>query len=234
MDNIFPLFKKELRAYFDSPIAYIVLIIFLLIIGWFFGSNLFLINQAELRTVFQIAPMIFMFLIPAITMRLLAEEKKAGTIELLVTMPIRDFEIVAAKFLASFALLTVGVIMTFVYAFTVAWLGEVDNGPLAGGYIALLLMGAAYISVGLYFSSLTSNQIVAFVATFAFIFGLYIINNALIFFPGSIASILEYISIQYHFDNIIRGVIDTRDLIYYFSIIGLFLFLTNRTLEARA
>lgn len=231
--KIYPIFKKELKSYFVSPVAYIVLTVFLLISGWFFSSSFFLINQATLRGGFSIIPIIFIFFAPAITMRLIAEEKKSGTIELLVTMPVRDSEIILGKFFAALALLSVAVLLTFPYAIIVSFLGDLDWGPVIGGYLGLILMGAAYLAIGLFASTLTENQVVAFIIGLFFVFTLFMLDKVLIFVPQGLVSILEYLSIEYHFTNISRGVIDSRDIIYYLSLIIFTLFLAIRGLGNR-
>ena len=225
--------KKELKSYFDSPIAYIIITIFLLISGWFFFSDLFLVNQATLRNLFGIIPFIFMFFIPAITMRLISEEKKSGTIEILLTLPVKDHQIILGKFLAGLILISLAVILTLVYAFTLSGLGNLDFGSVVSGYLGLILLGATYLSIGIFTSSLTQNQIVAFIISFLIIFVLYLLDNVLIFMPGFLASVLEYLSVNYHFSNISRGVIDSRDVIYYLSLIFFFLFLAVRVLSSR-
>ena len=232
--NTWTFAQKELRSFFNSAVAYVILTLFLLIAGWFFTSSLFLVNQADLRDVFSvIIPLIYLFFIPAITMRVIAEEKKSGTIELLVTMPVRDVEIVLGKYLATLILLATALALTFAYPLTISILGNPDGGALIGGYCGLLLMGAAYLAMGIFTSGLTPNQIVAFITGFALIFVFYMLDKVIVFFPGAVASILEYASVTYHFDNLARGVIDTRDLVYYGTVIVLFLFLAVRSLEAR-
>lgn len=225
--------KKELRSFFDSPIAYIVITIFLLITGWFFFSDLFLVNQASLRNLFGIVPFIFMFFVPAVTMRLISEEKRSGTIEVLLTLPVKDYQIILGKFLAGLILIFAAVILTFVYTLTLSGLGNLDFGSVVAGYIGLIFLGAAYLSIGVFTSSLTQNQIVAFITSFVIIFALFMLDKVLIFMPGFLVSFFEYLSVDYHFSNIARGVIDSRDVIYYLSIIFLFLFLAVRALESR-
>ncbi len=232
-NHITILCKKELKGYFDSPIAYIVITIFLLISGWFFFSDLFLVNQASLRNLFGIVPFIFMFFVPAVTMRLISEEKRSGTIELLLTLPVRDHEIILGKFLAGMILISVAVILTLVYTLTLSGLGDLDAGSVVAGYLGLIFLGATYVSVGVFTSSLTQNQVVAFITGFLIIFILFMLNKVLIFVPSFLASFFEYLSVDYHFSNISRGVIDSRDLIYYLSIVFLFLFLSVRALESR-
>jgi ABC-2 type transport system permease protein len=233
MDNILCIFRREFRSYFDSPVAYIVLMFFLLISGYFFTSNLFLINQANLRTIFGIIPLLFVFFVPAISMRLLAEEKKSGTIELLFTYPIRDAEIVVGKYLAALGLIAVLLIFTFLYPLTMSTLGNLDAGQVISGYIGLFLLGAAYLAVGIFASSITENQIVAFIVALAISFFFFILDKILFFVPTSLANILEYLAIEYHFQNIESGVIDSRNLIYFFSMIFVGLLLASHALSRR-
>lgn len=234
MANTWTFTIKELKSFFNSAVAYVILTLFLFITGWFFASNLFLANQADLRDIFgAIVPMILLFFVPAITMRMIAEEKKSGTIELLVTLPVRDIEIILGKYLAALILLGSALALTFAYPLTISVLGHPDHGALVGGYLGLFLMGAAYLAIGLFTSGLTPNQIVAFITGFVIIFVLYMLDKVIIVFPATIASILEYVSVGYHLDNLARGVIDSRDVLYYLSLIGLFLFLAVRSLESR-
>ncbi len=225
--------KKELRSLFDSPVAYIVITIFLLICGWFFFSDLFLVNQASLRNLFNIIPFIFMFFVPAVTMRLISEEKRSGTIEVLLTLPVRDYEIVLGKFLAGLILIAVAVMLTLTYTLTLSGLGDLDSGSVVAGYFGLIFLGATYPSIGVFTSSLTQNQIVAFITSFVIIFALYMLDKVLIFLPNFLVSFFEYLSADYHFSNISRGVIDSRDVVYYLSVIFFFLFLAVRALESR-
>lgn len=233
MYNALCIFRREFRAYFDSPIAYIVLMFFLLISGYFFSSNLFLVNQASLRTMFGIVPLLFVFFVPAISMRLLAEEKKSGTIELLLTYPIRDSEIVVGKFLAALALICVLLLFTLVYTISVSTLGDLDGGQVLSGYIGLFLMGAAYLAIGLFASSITENQIVAFIVALGISLFFFILDKILFFVPVSVANIFEYLAIEYHFQNIARGVIDSRNIIYYASLIFIGLLLATNGLSRR-
>ncbi|HMS64749.1 MAG TPA: ABC transporter permease subunit [Ignavibacteria bacterium] len=233
MKNILTIFKKELRSYFNSPVAYIVLFVFLIITGWFFTSSLFLAGFVTMRNVFDIIPFIFLFFIPAITMRAFSEEKKSGTIELLMTKPITDEEIIIGKFLAALSLTAIALAFTVVYVFSLTFLGKIDLAPIIGTYIGLLLMSGIYISIGIFASSLTENQVVAFILSFVIVFALFLLNKVLIFLPATVASILEYISTDYHFSSISRGVIDTRNVIYYLSGITIFILLTKASLERR-
>ncbi|MCD4817808.1 MAG: ABC transporter permease subunit [Candidatus Cloacimonetes bacterium] len=226
--------NKELKSYFSSPTAYIVLVFFLLISGWFFTSPLFINNIAELASFFNIVPIIFIFFIPAITMSLISKEKNAGTLEILTTFPIKDSEIVIGKFWASLSLIGIGLIFTVVHLLTIVILGtNVDFGAIFCGYLGIIVLGAAYSAIGIFASSITDNQIVAFIISFFIIFFLYIINFSLIFIPDAIVGIFQYLSISYHLSNFFRGVIDTRNVIYFLSITILFLRLATITLESR-
>jgi ABC-2 type transport system permease protein len=217
---------RELRSYFNSAVAYVVIVVFLAIVGWVHTSNLFLVNVASLRLMFELVPLVFLFVVPAVTMRLLAEERKTGTIELLTTKPLRDAEIVFGKFLAAWALIGVALLPTVIYYATVAWLGTVDHGPVLGGYLGLLLMAGVYVAVGLFASSLTDNQIVGFILGFLMVLALFLFDKVLIYVPEGMTSIVEYLGIDYHFANIARGVIDTRDIVYFLSVLGFMLYLT--------
>jgi ABC-2 type transport system permease protein len=233
MHNVLSIYKKELKSYFNSPVAYIVITAFLLIAGWFFATNFFLMGQATVRTVMTIIPLIYLIFAPAITMRTIAEEKKSGTIELLVTMPTRDADIVVGKFLAALSLLGIALLFTLVYTITASLLGKLDFGATFGGYLGLLLVGAVYLAIGIFASSLTENQIVAFIIGVTIIFALYMLDKVIMFVPGFMASFLEYLSVDYHFNSIARGVIDSRDIIYYLSVTGFALVLAVKSLESR-
>ena len=233
MKKTVPIFRRELSAYFFSPMAYIVISVFLLITGWFFTSELFLSNSSSLRNVFEIITFIFIFFIPAITMRLLSEERKSGTIELLVTMPVSDLEIVLGKYFAGLGLLIVSLFFSLPYAFTLMVLGQPDIGMLISGYLGLVLLGASYVSIGVFASTVSKNQVVAFIIAFTIIFTLWLIDKFLIIMPVYLVSTLQFLSIDYHFNNIARGVIDSRDLLYYLSLIVFMLSLSKLSLESR-
>lgn len=233
MSKVFSIYKKELKSYFNSPVAYIVITVFLLFSGWFFSSNFFLMGQATVRTALTVIPLIFIFFVPAITMRSIAEEKKSGTIELLVTMPTRDMDIVLGKFFAALTLLIIAVLFTLAYVITASALGNLDEGPTFGGYLGLILLGSTYLAIGIFASSTTENQIVAFIIGFAIIFVFFMLDKVLIFMPAPLVSVLEYLSTDYHFNSLTRGVIDTRDIIYYISLTAFALILAGRSLESR-
>ena len=233
MHETWTLAKRELHAYFNSPAAYVVLSVFLLFTGWFFGNALFLENDASMRAMFDIAPFIFLFFIPAITMSLFSEERRSGTLELLLTMPISDWQVISGKLLAATILLLAAIGMTLIYAVTIAILGDLDFGATFGGYLGLVLFGMTCASIGLLASSLTRNQIVAFILGFAIIFGLYLIDKITPFVPASLAGIFQYLGIDYHYQNLLRGVIDTRDILYYLSITAFAGLLTAYNLAKR-
>ncbi len=225
--------RREIRTYFNSPVAYIVVTVFTILTGYLFFTQLFIEKQADLRGFFGIMPLLFMFMAPAITMRLLADEKATGTLELLITMPVRDWEVVVGKFLAAMALLCTALGLTLVFAITVRALGPLDRGPAIGGYLGLVLMGGAYIAIGVMTSSLTRNSIVSFIIAFAILFAMYLFGRLTQFVPPAWQPIVSFLSIDGHFENISRGVIDTRDVLYYFSVIGVSLLISTLALESR-
>ncbi len=227
------IFIKELRSFFGSPVAYIVIVVFLALLGWFFWNDVFIVNLATLRPLFEITPFLLLFFAPAITMRLISEEKKIGTLELLITKPVSEFEIVAGKFLAGWVLVLIALVPTLSYYISLSALGDLDIGPVIGGYLGLALVGAVYVSIGLFGSSLTENQVVAFIVSFLIIFVFFLLDKILIYMPVGVASVVEFLGIDYHFGNIARGVIDSRDMIYYLSLVGAFLIFSTVSLQRR-
>ncbi len=225
--------RREVRTYFNSPVAYIVVPVFVIITGYLFFTQLFLEKQADMRGFFNIMPLLFMFMIPAITMRLLADEKSSGTLELLITMPVRDWEVVVGKFLAAMALLCTAIGLTLVFAITVKSLGPLDRGPAIGGYLGLVLMGGAYVAIGVMASALTRNSIVSFIVAFAISFALYLLGRLTQFLPQSLQKLVAFLSIDGHFENIGRGVVDSRDVIYYLSVMTVCLLIATLSLESR-
>jgi ABC-2 type transport system permease protein len=225
--------RREIRTYFNSPVAYIVVTVFTVITGYLFFTQLFLEKQAELRQLFGFMPFLFMFMVPAVTMRLLADERASGTLELLSTMPVRDWEVVVGKFLAALALVCTAVGLTLVFALTVRLLGPLDRGPAIGGYIGLVLMGGAFVAIGVMCSAFTRNSIVAFIAAFGISFALYLFGKLTQFMPEALQPVVSFLSIDGHFENISRGVIDSRDVVYYLSIISACLLLATTSLDSR-
>jgi ABC-2 type transport system permease protein len=237
MNTIWIITKRELQSFFDSLIAYILLVLFLGISGfftWLFGSDIFLIGQASLRTFFSIAYWTLFFFIPALTMRLLAEEKRSGTIELLLTKAVTDRQIVLGKFLSTLLLIILALFLTLPYVITIASIGNMDAGGVICGYLGLVLMSGVYISIGLFASSMTHNQIVAFLTSlfigllFHLIFDLLAGSTT-----GIIGQLFNMLSMRVHFESISRGVIDSSDLIYYLSLIFLGLFFSEVSLAKK-
>ncbi len=237
MKSILIITKRELHSFFDSLIAYIMLVLFLGFSGfftWLQGSDVFLIKQATMRPFFSIAYWTLFFFIPALTMRLLAEERKSGTIELLLTKAISDRQVVLGKFLSTFTLICIALLLTLPYVFTISSIGNLDTGEVICGYLGLLLMSATYISIGLYSSSITSNQIVAFLISLFIGLFFHIIFDVLKgSATGFIGDMFNMLSLSNHFESISRGVVDSKDIIYFLSLIFLGLFLTEVSLSKR-
>ncbi|HSF03012.1 MAG TPA: ABC transporter permease subunit [Solirubrobacterales bacterium] len=250
--RVWPVFKKELRLYFTSPVAYAVGTIFLLIAGYFFYSIFAFFTMASmqammnpamarelnvtdsvLRPLFSNLSVILLLIMPLLTMRLIAEERRAGTIELLLTYPIRDGAVLAGKYLAALALYAMMIGLTLAYPAMVAYFAQLEWGPLLTGYLGLLLMGAAFLAVGLFASSLTENQIVAAVITFGVLLMFWVIGWSADYAGGAFGRVLAHLSILEHNESFSRGVLDTKDVIYYLNFTALALFLTLRALEAR-
>ncbi len=247
-----PLFKKEMRLYFGSPVAYVVFTFFLLISGWFFsqiflfysdismrsfmqpqfGQNLSITDNV-MRPLFTNMSVVLLFFIPMLTMRLFAEEKRAGTMELLLTYPVRDGEVLAGKFLAAAALYLLLLALTFLYPGLVAYFTRVEWGPILTGYLGLVLVGSTFLAVGLLISSLTENQIVAGFGTFGVLLAFWVIGWGAEFAGGNLRTVLQYLSVTEHMDGFSRGLVDTKDLVYYGSAIVLALFLALRSLESK-
>lgn len=194
-----------------------------------------MVGEASLRSFFGLVPWLFLFFIPAITMRLWAEEKKVGTVELLMTLPVSNSQAVLGKFLASFIFLVISLAMSLVIPIVVSILGNPDPGEIVGGYLGLLLLGAAFLSIGIFFSSLTENQIVAFIISVVAIFILLVVGDDFIVLtiPIWIARVFKVLGLGVHFDSISRGVVDSRDIIYYLTVVGFFLYLNVKSIQAR-
>jgi ABC-2 type transport system permease protein len=250
--KIWPIYKKELRLYFTSPVAYVVLAIFVLIASFFFVSIFQYFARASmqvamnpqmgrdlnvtdsvLRPLFSNVSVILLLLMPLVTMRLFAEERRSGTIELLLTYPVRDGAVLVGKYLAALTLYGVMLAATFTYPAILAWFARLEWGPTLTGYVGLLLMGAMFLAVGLFASTLTENQIVAAVVTFGVLLMFWIIGWTAEFATGPLGAVLTHLSILEHNDTFAKGVLDTKDVIYYVDFTALALFLTLRSLESR-
>ncbi len=219
MQQIIHIFNKELKDYFISPIAYIVISIFLLVTGWFFFTTFFLYNQANLRNFFSLLPITFSFVIPAITMRLFSEELSVGSYEILLTLPVTLRDIIIGKFLAGVVFVAAILAPTLSYPIFISFLGQLDWGPVVGGYVGAIFLGAAFSAVGLFASSLTRSQIIAFIVGMVICFSLTLIDKMLFFFPQSLLGVIGYLGADFHFQNISKGIIDSRDVLYFLSII---------------
>jgi len=241
---MFALYKKEISSFFSSLMGYLTIIVFLVLTGlllWVFNSDFNILNYgyAGIDGLFFVGPFLYLFLIPAITMRMFAEEKKNGTIELLFTKPLSDMAIIGAKFLAGLTLVFISLLPTLVYYFSVYHLGDpvgnIDTGSVIGSYIGLLFLGATFVSIGLFSTALTNNQIVAFITTALLCAFCYLGFEALynMNFLGKVGLFVKGLRIQDHYESISRGVIDTRDIIYFLSVITIFIMGTRLVLQSR-
>ena len=237
MRPIWIIARKELNGFFDSLMAYIMIILFLGFSGfftWLFGSDVFFVNQASLQSFFGIAYWTLFFFIPALTMRLIAEEKRAGTLELLLTKPVTDWQVVTGKFLSTLILIAITLALTLPFYITVWSIGPIDHGAVWSGYLGLLLMSSAYISIGIFASSITTNQIVSFLLALAIGIFFHILFDLIASnLSGLLAGIFSYLSLSTHFESISRGVIDTRDIIYFLSIVFIGLLFSELNLSKR-
>lgn len=227
------IFKKEYKDYFTSPIAYIVIAIFLLLTGWLFFSTFFVHDQVDLRRFFNLLPFLFAIIVPIITMRLFSEELNVGSYELLLTMPVTHTDIIVGKFLAGVAMVAAILLPTVSYPVFINFLGDLDWGVVVGSYLGALLLGGAYAAIGLFASSLTRNQIIACIVGMIICALLAIVDKMLFFFPEQILSTVAYLSATTHFENIAKGIVDSRDLVYFFSIIFIGLYATQLVMQEK-
>lgn len=231
MRNTITIAQKEFKSYLASPMAYIVTGIFLVITGVFFGISSSTFYETSLAGFLESGSMILLLLTAVLTMRLLAEERKTGTIELLLTAPVRDSELIMGKFLGGLCILIAMLALTFYYPLLLVIFGDPDIGPIFTGYLGIFLLGSTCLSVGLFASSLTSNQIVSAVVAGGILFALYFIGVAADYLPEALGQVINYFSISYYYEDFILGIIDTRGIVYYLSITALFIFLAIRSLE---
>ncbi len=249
MNNIAAIAQKELRSYFASPIAYVVLAAFALLFGFFYvtilqwfanqsmqmgmgGGGPVNVNQMMIRPLLQNAAVVVLFVLPMVTMRTYAEEKRSGTVELLLTSPVSDFQIILGKFLGAMALYALMLAVTLPHLALLFKYGNPEWRPVVTGYLGLLLLGGCFIAVGLLISSLTKNQIVAGMVTFAVFLLFWVVNWWSDFSSTTVASVLNYLSIPSHLDDFAKGVIDTKHVIYYLSFITFGLFLTAKAVDS--
>lgn len=221
--SVWTLAKKELVTLLNAPTTYVIAVVFLLMTGWFFTGPLFLNNQSSLESFLGPLPLIFTFIVPALTMRAFSEEYRAGTIEYLSTLPLHDWEIVLAKYLAAMGLLGTLLAFTLAYPLVLFLIGRPDPGQIVGGYIALLGLGSLFSAIGLWASSLTRNQVVSLIIGFFVCFAFFVLNYLANLFPEWLGSFVQAWSVEYHFSALARGVMDSRDLLYWAS--GTFFFL---------
>ena len=234
MHNILAIYTRELRSYFNSPMAYIFLVLFGILNGYFFSSTFFLAGQSDLRSFFSIVALIYLFFIPAISMSLIAREKNLGTMEMVSTLPIEDLEFVLGKYFAAVTLIAAGLLFTAVHFVTLLYVGtRIDYGAVLTGYLGLILLGSFYAALGTLASSLTDNQVVALIIAVCAVFMLYMLDQLLLFMPAGISHAVQYLSVSFHFSNIARGVVDSRNLVYFLSGIWLFLAVTVQILGMR-
>jgi len=241
---MYSLFVKEIRSFLSSLIGYIVIVVFLLSISLFMwvirgSTNVLEVGYANIDTLFAIGPWVFLFLIPAITMRSFADEKKSGTIELLLTRPLTDTQIILAKYFAGIILVAISILPTLIYYYSVwrlgAPLGNIDSGGTWGSYLGLMFLGASFVAIGIFASSLTDNQIISFILALVLCFVCYIGFEELssLSFFGKADTVVQSLGINEHYNSISRGVVDTRDVVYFVSFNTIFILLTRTVLESR-
>ena len=205
MRNINTIFRREVAGFFNSPMAYIFLVIFAIVNGYFFTNTFFLFGQSDLRVLFDIVPLVYLFFIPAVSMGLIAREHNLGTMEIISTLPINNFEFVLGKFLAALSLILLGLFATSIHFFTLIFVGSnVDYGAIFSGYLGLALMGGTYAAIGTYSSSVTENQVVSFIIGVFIVLVLFMLDKTLVFIPNSIAGFIQFLSVDYHLSNISR------------------------------
>jgi len=233
MQNILTIAGRQFRSDWNGPTAYIVLSLVLGALGWFFWSTFFLYDQASVRQMFDWVGILSAFAAPALAMGLLADEKRQGTIELLITLPVRDHEVVLGKFLGVMGLYGVLALLTIPYPIAVAQFGPLEAGPVVTGYLGMLLQGGAMLAIGLMASSFTENQVVAFFVALTLTMFFFLVDKMLVLLPSELAGSLEWFSFGYHFGPMTRGVIDLRNVVFFLSVTALCLGVTFRSLESR-
>jgi ABC-2 type transport system permease protein len=233
MNNTLTIARREFKSYFNSPAAYIVGSVFLMAIAFLFWNTFFLEQRASVRKLFGFVYGAGILVAPALTMGLVAEERRNGTLELLITYPVRDAEVVIGKYLGALGLYAVLLLLTIPQVISVSTMGPLDWGPVWSGYLGLLLTGGAFLALGIMVSSWTSNQLVALIVALALGLFFVLVRHVLFFLPTGLASVFEWLSFGFHADAMERGVIDTRDVVYFISIIAISLGLAFRSLESR-
>ncbi len=236
MTEILAIYRKEMKTYFNSPIAFIVISSFLVITNWLFFDYgdypFFAINIADIRGIFDYGAIVLLFIAPAISMRLIAEEKHKDTLELLVTMPITDMQIIMGKYLSTLVIFAIILAGTLVAPISISFVGDLDTGIVISSYIGFFLLGATYLAIGLAASSFTRNQIIAYIMGIVSI-AVFFLMNGMANGSGMIATLFEHLSVRFHYQNFFRGVLDTRDLLYFISMIFVALFVSSTALSSR-
>jgi ABC-2 type transport system permease protein len=233
MRNVWAVATRELRSYFLSPLAYIVIALFLALSGYLFALILANGREASLRGLVQNVSVLYLFIVPAISMRLLAEEQRTGTVELLLTNPVQEWEIVTGKFVASVMLVLVMLGLTLLFPLFLYVFGNPDTGPIVTGYVGIFLQASAFLAVGLWASSMTQNQIVAAIIAFAFLLILWLSDNLGQFLGGTFGAIVSYTSVINHFQSFPQGVIQSNDVIYYLTLVLAGIVLSTLSLQSR-
>jgi ABC-2 type transport system permease protein len=233
-DSFKALLKKELLISVKTPSPYVVIIVFLLISGYMFAQNLFLADVATLRPFFSLTTILYLFFIPALTMRTFSEEFRSGTIEIIATHPMSRGKLVMAKFLSSLITVAAALVPTLVYFFVLVELGQIDGGTVIAGYLGILFLSAGYVSAGIFASSLTQNQVAAFIISLFILFVFFILDKVTSLAAGQLAYILQYASSDFHLENFYKGVIDLRDIIYFCGVTTFFSVLTVKWLELKS
>ncbi|BBM89699.1 hypothetical protein COTS27_01406 [Spirochaetota bacterium] len=230
-NSIYTLMLKEVKGFFFSPVAYVVATVFFIVSGVFFWPAFFVQNQAELRSFFAMLPWSLTFIIPALTMRLFAEERQSGSYEMLYTLPVTLEEIIVGKFCAVLVFLLFMLSIVPLYGITVSWVGDLNWGIVWGGFFGALFLGAFYAAVGLFASSLTKNQVIAFIIGLCIALLFFLVDKFFVFLPQSIIAIFNFFSSDIHFKNITKGVLDIRDILFFVWLTYIFLWLTQLNLK---
>lgn len=235
MNGLLAVYRKEVKYYFSSWMGYIIVLAFLVFMGFFFFNGVLSGGYADMRSFFGLLPFVFLFFGPAVAMRLVAEEKKLGSLEILLTLPIRDWEVIVGKFLAACTYLLFALLCTWPMPVTISYLGANDLGPIWSGYFGAYLLGCSFVAVGLFASSIVKDQVLAFILGVVFAFFLFVMGESFVnsYFPEGISFVLRKVSLGYHFSAMSRGVVDTRDLLYFLSMIVLFVYLSITMLMSR-
>jgi ABC-2 type transport system permease protein len=233
MSNVWTLARREFRSYFGAPAAYAVLVVFLAITGYLFTLSLFVTREANLQYLFRSLGMVLVLLIPALTMRLIAEEKHSATLDLLLACPVRDWEVILGKYLGSLAFYAVMLVLTLHYPLILALLGRPDYVPIVVGYLGVFLLGGAILAVGLWTSSLTRSQVVAYVAAFGLLLPLWTLDKVGGYVGGTFADLFNFLAMSGHYDDFTRGILDSRHIVYYLTWWVVFLALSTYSLSLR-